>query len=134
MELDWEITLSDWIVEAIDREEYTPDQVQKLVEQKIGVKRAIFAQARREGTSSSRSSGESSNESTTAGYSTVSTLPTTIDEEIDTAEQDMKFNGMLGTTSATQKTPRMSLQKDICNWKVVCNSVTNLRETKLIHV
>ena len=127
MELDWEITLSDWIVEAIDREEYTPDQVQKLVEQKIGVKRAIFAQARREGTSSSRSSDELSIESTDADYSTFSTLPTTLDEEIGTVDQDMKPSGMLGTASGPAATPRMSVQKDICNWKVVCNSMTNLR-------
>lgn len=117
LEPDWEIKLSDWIVEAIDRGEYEPDQVQKLVEQKIGVKRAIFAQARRESTPSSRSS---SNESTSNDYSaSFSTLPTTLDEELDNAGQDMKHDGLLGSGNRTEPAPRMSVQLDTCNYKVI---------------
>lgn len=112
------MTLSDWVVEAIDRGEYTPEQVQKLVEQKIGVKRAIFAHASLETPASSRSSDDSSNESTTAEYSTFSTLPTTLDEEIHTADQDIKNDGLLGTGSRTEPAPRMSVPLDTCNWKV----------------
>jgi hypothetical protein len=114
--------LSDWIVEAIDRGEYEPNQVQKLVEQKIGVKRAIFAQARHESPASSRSSDDLSKDSTTAGYSTFSTLPTTLDEELHTADQDMNHDGLLGTGSRTESAPRTTIQLDTCNWKVTYDS------------
>jgi hypothetical protein len=116
LEPNLEVTLSSWIVEAIDRGEYQPEQVQKLVEQKIGVKRAIFAQARLETSTSSRSSED---ESTNADYSTFSTFPTTLDEELDTAEQEIKHDGLLGFGSRTASAPRMSVQLDICNWKVM---------------
>lgn len=119
-EADWEVTLSDWIVEAIDRGEYTPDQVQKLVEQKIGVKRAIFAQARRETPPSSRSSSESSTESATGDYSTFSTLPTlntTLDEELRSADQNEKTDDSRDGEPSLQAGSRMSIQLNTCDWK-----------------
>ena len=120
IEPDWEVKLSDWIVEAIDRGEYTPDQVQKLVEQKIGVKRAIFAHARVETCPSTRSSNDSSNESATADYSTFSTLPTldtTLDEELCSAEKNEKTEGARSSGHISQTGCRMSVQLNACDFK-----------------
>lgn len=115
-EPDWEVRLSDWMVEAIDRGEYTPNQVQKLVEQKIAVKRAILAQSCPKTPPSSSSSVQSSNISHSADNSTFSSIPTTLDEELCAADQDERADLSLSNGSETEATPRVSVQLSICDF------------------
>ena len=115
-EPDWEVKLSDWIVESIDRGEYTPDQVQKLVEQKIAVKRAIFAQARPETPTSSSNSDQSSDISVSPGNSTFSTLPTTLDEEPRAADEVEKADRSLNNESGAEAITRMSVPLNTCDF------------------